>query len=75
MLNVVVEQNVTAALELRSTKRRERYLAGLEQALLRPSRQHLGCPNLARVLAAQPDLARLIIKRGGLADQSATSLD
>lgn len=67
MLNVVVEQ-VTAALELRSAERRGRYLARLEQALVRQPRQHLGCSNLAHVLAAQPDPARLIIKQGGSAN-------
>lgn len=67
MLNVVVEQ-VTAALELRSAKRRERYLARIEQALLRPPRAGLGCSNLAHVLAAQPDSERLIIKQGGSAN-------
>ena len=67
MLNVVVEQ-VTAALELRSAKRRERYLARLEQALQRAPRERLGCSNLAHVLAAQPDSARLIIKQGGSAN-------
>jgi phosphogluconate dehydratase len=67
MLNTVVEQ-VTAALELRSAGRREHYLARLEQALQRAPRQRLGCSNLAHVLAAQPDPARLIIKQGGAAN-------
>lgn len=64
MLNIVVEQ-VTAALELRSAARRERYLARLEQALQRTPRQRMGCSNLAHVLAAQPDPERLIIRQGG----------
>lgn len=67
MLNIVVEQ-ITAALELRSALPRQRYLARLEEALQRAPRQHLGCSNLAHVLAAQPDDARLIIKQGGAAN-------
>lgn len=72
MLNVIVEQ-VTAALELRSATHRGRYLARLEQALQRTPRQHLGCSNLAHVLAAQPDPARLIIKQGGSANMAIVS--
>lgn len=67
MLNIVVEQ-VTAALESRSALPRQRYLARLDQALQRAPRQGLGCSNLAHVLAAQPDTARLIIKQGGAAN-------
>lgn len=67
MLNIVVEQ-VTAALESRSALPRQRYLARLDQALQRAPRQGLGCSNLAHVLAAQPDAARLIIKQGGAAN-------
>ena len=64
MLHPVVEQ-VTAALEQRSAKRRERYLQRLAQASVRTAHQALGCSNLAHALAAQPDDARLIIKQGG----------
>jgi phosphogluconate dehydratase len=72
MLNIVVEQ-VTAALELRSALRRQRYLTGLDEALQRAPRQGLGCSNLAHVLAAQPDAARLIIKQGGAANVAIVS--
>jgi len=64
MLHPVVEQ-VTAALEKRSAKRRERYLQRLTQAGARTAHQALGCSNLAHALAAQPDDARLIMKQGG----------
>ena len=64
MLHVIVEQ-VTAALEQRSAMRRARYLERLRQAAARAPRQGLGCSNLAHALAAQPDVARLIIKQGG----------
>jgi phosphogluconate dehydratase len=67
MLNVVVEQ-VTAALELRSALRRQRYLERLQQALQRLPREHLGCSNFAHVLAAQTDPARLILRQGGCAN-------
>ncbi len=66
MLHDVVER-VTAALELRSTVQRARYLTRLQQAAERPPRERLGCSNLAHALAAQPDAARLIIKQGGSA--------
>jgi phosphogluconate dehydratase len=64
MLHPVVEQ-VTAALEQRSAKRRERYLQRLTLAAGRTAHQALGCSNLAHALAAQPDDARLIMKQGG----------
>ncbi|MDX1299687.1 MAG: dihydroxy-acid dehydratase, partial [Pseudomonas sp.] len=63
-MHPVVEQ-VTAALEQRSAKRRERYLQRLAQAAGRTAHQALGCSNLAHALAAQPDDARLIMKQGG----------
>ena len=66
MLNPVVEQ-VTAALEQRSSLRRARYLARLDEALQRPPRQALSCSNLAHALAAQDSDARLIMKHGGSA--------
>lgn len=66
MLNPVVEQ-VTAALEQRSSVRRARYLARLDEALQHPPRQALGCSNLAHALAAQDSDARLIMKQGGSA--------
>jgi phosphogluconate dehydratase len=64
MLHPVVEQ-VTAALEKRSAKRRERYLQRLALAAGRTAHQALGCSNLAHALAAQTDDARLIMKQGG----------
>ena len=66
MLHVVVEQ-VTAALEQRSATHRARYLARLQQAAERQPRERLSCSNLAHALAAQPEVARLIIKQGGSA--------
>ncbi len=64
MLHTVVEE-VTARLEQRSHKRRQDYLARLQEAAERPARQHLGCSNLAHALAAQPEDARLIMRQGG----------
>ncbi|CAD5109734.1 phosphogluconate dehydratase [Zestomonas carbonaria] len=64
MPHPVVEQ-VTAALEQRSSVRRQRYLERLREAAERDPRRKLGCSNLAHALAAQPDDARLIMKQGG----------
>ena len=64
MLHPVVEQ-VTAALQRRSAKRRERYLQRLALAAARTTGKALSCSNLAHALAAQPDEARLIMTQGG----------
>ncbi|WP_339412224.1 phosphogluconate dehydratase [Pseudomonas sp. EA_35y_Pfl2_R5] len=63
-MHPVVEQ-VTAALQRRSAKRRERYLQRLALAAARTTGKALSCSNLAHALAAQPDEARLIMKQGG----------
>lgn len=66
MLHPVVEQ-VTAALEQRSAKRRKRYLQRLAIAAERDPHKAMGCSNLAHAMAAQPEDARLIMKQGGSA--------
>ncbi|HSC82987.1 MAG TPA: dihydroxy-acid dehydratase [Pseudomonas sp.] len=64
MLNPVIE-HVTGELEQRSAGRRGRYLARLDEAARRAPRQALGCSNLAHVLAAQNDGARLMTRQRG----------
>ena len=53
MLHPVVEQ-VTAALEQRSARRRERYVQRLAIAAERDPHKAMGCSNLAHAMAAQP---------------------
>ena len=57
MLHPVVEQ-VTAALEQRSARRRERYVQRLAIAAERDPHKAMGCSNLAHAMAAQPEDAR-----------------
>ena len=64
MLHPVVEQ-VTAALEQRSARRRERYVQRLAIAAERDPHKAMSCSNLAHAMAAQPEDARLIMKQGG----------
>ena len=71
MLHPVVEQ-VTAALEQRSARRRERYVQRLAIAAERDPHKAMGCSNLAHAMAAQPVE---LVRRAALVERAVRALD